>query len=93
MVVVTTAISYPHALKYAWFFPYGLVLGARWVLGTRGASQTPPYLLVWSVYLGLTLGGLLIRRRAFFFALYGLLCALLLLNLAGCQKVLHDLRP
>jgi hypothetical protein len=87
---LVTAIATIPFTVYPIFFPIGLgrLLGEQ----TIGASAKSWYMLVgWSVYIALTIGAYLSRRRLIYFILYFVLCLLLALNCVGCREIMSDI--
>jgi hypothetical protein len=72
-------------LIYGYMFPAGL-----WTLFTPKdwnppISETILLILGWVMYAGLTVLGLLQKRRSRYFIVFGILCGLLILNVVGCH--------
>jgi hypothetical protein len=88
--VAAVATVFPHAghLVYAFLFPYGIMALIVTVLGLRG-QDAPHYVVGWVAYFVLTVSGLVTARRVVYFAIYGVLSLLLLLNVIGCHMMLH----
>ena len=87
-VALVTLLINPSAIKAAPFFPAGL-LGLfgneengiiAWMLGA--------WVLGWGLYIVLTISMFRETKRDAFFRTYLMLCVLLALNVAGCQRTL-----
>src|ERR1043166_490662 len=89
MAVSAAAAPFPHpSRKYILLFPYGLITAVISALGAK--AQSAPHVAVgWLVYIVLTFASLFSARRIVYFALYAMLCVLLLLNVIGCHMMLH----
>jgi len=84
-----TAIATIPFTIYPKYFPIGL--------GRFFSEQSPDspssiwFMRVgWSIYIGLTIGALFLRRRLFFYIMYFVLCLLLALNCVGCRLIMSD---
>jgi heme/copper-type cytochrome/quinol oxidase subunit 1 len=74
-------------VRFAWAFPVGLfdlLIPSLFVRGYTAAA-----IVGWLFYVGLTISCLRQERRARYFTIYAILCACLLLNVAGCQTELR----
>jgi hypothetical protein len=91
LAAIAMAIPVPAALFFFWMFPGGLfrvISPADWDPG----EEIGLTLLVgaWILYLLLTIVGLSQNRRARYFFVYAVLCALLVLNVIGCHMAISD---
>jgi hypothetical protein len=75
-------------------FPQMFPAGILRLFGVReNEAATTPWLAIgWFVYLAFTVTALFTRRKSVYLAVYILLCALLLLNSAGCRLFWTDLK-
>ena len=73
-------------LIYAWMFPSGLQ-----ALVTPKRSDIIVLILGWLLYIGLTVFGLLQKRRIRYFITLGILCVLLALNAVGCHVMINNI--
>jgi hypothetical protein len=84
IAAIATVGASPGLLFCAWIFPLGLVgfMSSNWQ-----APVGPTTLLVmgWLPYIVLTIVGLSQNRRARYFVVFGILCAFLAFNVAGCR--------
>jgi hypothetical protein len=89
VAVLAAATAFPHlSRKYILLFPYGLFTAVISAFGAKG--NTAPHVVVgWLMYLVLTFSSLFSARRVVYFALYAILCLLLLLNVIGCHLMFH----
>ncbi len=89
-VVLLTLLLNPLSLFTAPFFPIGLL--ALFPHGEDRAitawQMQFPVLLGWGFYLAIQAILMRMRRETLFFVCYAFLCVLLVLNVAGCQRVL-----
>lgn len=91
VALLATQIPFPFALwapGIILLFPVGLF---RCLLpsGFTPADYNLAAALGWPVYFALTTVALFQRRRTRYFAAYAILCALLFMNVAGCQLEAH----
>jgi hypothetical protein len=87
IATVGTGLGY---LLYAWMFPSGLVILFAPKDWDPPISETIILILGWAIYVGLTIYGLLQNRRVRYFVVFGILCVLLALNVAGCHVALSQ---
>jgi hypothetical protein len=79
-------------------FPLGLLFGIPSLQATGPQPPSGPHNVAaeffwlsaagWVIYLTVCLTALLTKRRVLFFVFYGILCALLILNVQGCRAFL-----
>jgi hypothetical protein len=77
-------------LLYAWMFPSGLLalfVPKDW---DPPISEVVILIMGWALYVGLTAFTALQKRRTRYFIIFGILCALLALNVAGCHVMLRE---
>lgn len=80
----------PLAILFAWMFPFGVF---RLVFSPDtdfGGFDLIILIGGWLIYGYLTVLALSQNRRARFVFVYAILCVLLVLTAAGCNKMLHD---
>jgi hypothetical protein len=87
IATVGTGLGY---LLYAWMFPSGLVTLFAPKDWDPPISETIILILSWAIYVGLTAYGLWQNRRVRYFIVFGILCVLLALNVAGCRVALSQ---
>ncbi|HTR42829.1 MAG TPA: hypothetical protein VMH87_14545 [Pseudomonadales bacterium] len=89
IATIATVGGWVELLIYFWIFPWGLL--ALFV----PKDWDPPVidwlilLMAWALYVALTIIGLLQKRRVPYFIAFGILCALLALNVAGCHAMFN----
>src|SRR5690349_954428 len=89
VAVLAAAAAFPHlSRKYIFLFPYGLFTAVISAFGAK-ANSAPHVAVGWLTYVVLTLTSLCSAKRMLYFALYGILCVLLLLNVIGCHMMFH----
>jgi hypothetical protein len=77
-------------LLYAWMFPSGLLalfVPKDW---DPPISEVVILIMGWALYVGLTVFTALQKRRTCYFIIFGILCVLLALNVAGCHVMLRE---
>ncbi|HXB59103.1 MAG TPA: hypothetical protein VNU95_06045 [Candidatus Acidoferrales bacterium] len=77
-------------LLYAWMFPSGLLNECMPKDWDPPISDTVFLILGWAIYVGLTICGLMQKRRVRYFIVFGILCVLLAVNVAGCHVALKQ---
>jgi hypothetical protein len=84
VAAIATVGASPGLLFGAWIFPLGMVgfMPDNW---QSPVGPTTLLIIGWLPYVVLTIIGLSQNRRARYFAIFGILCALLAFNLAGCH--------
>ena len=89
--LATVVPSFP-LLFFCWLFPMGLAApfgASNW---TSSAATNGTLIVGWGLYLVLTVYGLRQRERGRYLFAYGLLIALLILNVAGCRYEVAHIR-
>ena len=87
--IATVGTGLPY-LIYAWMFPSGLFEECMPKNWDPPISDTILLILGWAIYLGLTICGLLQKRHVRYFVVFGILCVLLTVNVAGCHVILKQ---
>ena len=86
--LATVLIEIP-LLVFFPFFPLGLFSLLH------GQEVAPGYLAMgcgWLIYIIITDAALLANKRFVYFGIYGVLCLLLILNVAGCHQILKNVQ-
>jgi len=78
-------------LIYSWMFPSGLLALFTPKDWDPPVSEVVILIFGWLLYVGLTVFGLLQKRRIRYFITFGILCVLLALNVAGCHKDMNEI--
>lgn len=78
-------------LIYAWMFPSGLLALFTPKDWDPPVSDVVILILSWALYVGLTVFGLLQKRRVRYFIAFGILCVLLGLNAVGCHQMIDNI--
>jgi peptidoglycan/LPS O-acetylase OafA/YrhL len=77
-------------LVYAWMFPYGLLALFTPKNWDPPVSKALILIMTWTLYVALTVVGLLQKRRVCYFIAFGILCMLLVLNVVGCHVMINQ---
>jgi hypothetical protein len=89
-VILVCLITNPQSLLAAPFFPIGLIAClpngedkaiAAWMKGA--------WIIGWVVYALLSVIMFQVKKRGFFFPVFGIFCILLSLNISGCNRVMN----
>lgn len=81
IAAATLVFPYPNTLEIAWLFPAGF-------MGYLGDIPNNFMLWIacgWLAYFAVTISGLLVGKRVWYFLIYTILCSLLILNVIGCH--------
>jgi hypothetical protein len=78
-------------LIYAWMFPAGLLALFTPKDWDPPVSEVVILIFGWLLYVGLTVFGLLQKRRVRYFITFGILCVLLALNSVGCHVMINNI--
>ena len=78
-------------LIYSWMFPSGLLALFTPKDWDPPVSEVVILIFGWLLYVGLTVFGLLQKRRIRYFITFGILCVLLALNSVGCHVMINNI--
>jgi hypothetical protein len=82
VAAIAASLICPEGLSCPWVFVAPLAL----LLGVGGGSLLP-VIVAWLLFVALTAWSLWAKKRVAFSVRYGILCALLLLNVVGCYQL------
>ena len=88
--MTVVVLTFPGAFMFPQFFPAGFLRVFR--VKETDAIDHSWVVVGWAVYFLLTAGACLSGQKRNYFIIYGILCILLALNIAGCRAFLSDLR-
>ena len=88
VVALVITLPNPKAVALVWVFPFGLLRLMGWTIDRYVAAL----MVGWLPYTVLTVAALSTRQRKVYFVIYGILCAMLLLNAIGCHMMFRELR-
>ncbi len=71
------------------FYPYGIMMSVYLLTGFFPADEFIPLIVGYSIYIALLIGFLISSKRSGFIAVIALMAIATILNIAGCQYVLH----
>ena len=71
------------------FYPSGIMLSVFLLTGFFPANECIPLIAGYSIYIALLIGFLISSKRSGFIAVIALMAIVTILNVAGCQYVLH----
>ena len=77
-------------LLYCWMFPYGLLALFTPKNWDPPINEVVILVTAWALYVGLTIFGLLQKKRVRYFIAFGILCVLLALNVVGCHVLINQ---